>query len=191
MTLFSSTTIPSPSPLFSSHLDRSHPDDSIIKMLPDDAQSNDTIPKASERGAISHRVMHIQGPDIANTFIQAGCGKAELKRRTEKKESKEGDCLPLGINLSWMGMHIKRLGRRDLAFEVGMVDARGREGIIRISSFKVCPGQRCLSTLSQCSCCRNSQQYTSIGQYPFFTSRLTFPPGQRSQRHRGCIYLST
>jgi len=74
---------------------------------------------------------------MSKTYIQAGCPKAEFRRRLDKGKAKEGDLLPLGIELGWVGMHIRRLGRRDLAFEVGVVDSRGREGIIRISSFKV------------------------------------------------------
>ena len=137
MTLFSSTSVPSPSPLFISHLDEYHPESSIIRMIADNAHSGHMVAKTSERGSLSHQVIHIQGPDMSKTYIQAGCPKAEFRRRLDKGKAKEGDLLPLGIELGWVGMHIRRLGRRDLAFEVGVVDSRGREGIIRISSFKV------------------------------------------------------
>lgn len=45
--------------------------------------------------------------------------------------------IPLGVELPWIGMQVKRLSRRELSFEVGVVDSRGREGVIRCSSYKV------------------------------------------------------
>ena len=36
-----------------------------------------------------------------------------------------------------MGLQLRPLGKRPLSFEVGLVDMKGREGVIRCSSFKV------------------------------------------------------
>lgn len=137
MTLFSSTSIPCPSPLITSHLDKTYPERSLIQVLPDHASSSSMVAQNEQRGSLQHQVVHIQSPDISKTYIQAGCSKSECQRRLEKGKLKGGEVLPLGVELGWVGMHIKRLGRRDFAVEVGVVDARGREGAIRVSSFKV------------------------------------------------------
>lgn len=68
--------------------------------------------------SISGRVVHIQSPK-PDTFIQAG--------------GREG----LGVELPFFGIQFKRLGKRGVAFEIGVEDARGREGTIRLSSWKV------------------------------------------------------
>lgn len=47
------------------------------------------------------------------------------------------DCSPLGVELGWVGMQLKRLGRRGMAVEIGVVDKRRREGVVRCSSWKV------------------------------------------------------
>nr|KIR88364.1 hypothetical protein I308_01428 [Cryptococcus tetragattii IND107] len=47
--------------------------------------------------------------------------------------------VPLGVELPWIGMQVKKLSRRELSFEVGVVDSRGREGVIRCSSYKTDP----------------------------------------------------
>ena len=137
MVLFSSTAVPCPSPLFTSHTDKADPELSRIQTVADDSSSSGLVPKTQERGPLSHRVLHIQGPDPSKTYIQAGVSMTEHRRRLDKGKGRETDPLPLGVELGWIGMHIKRLGRRDLAIEVGILDGRGREGAIRISSFKV------------------------------------------------------
>ena len=59
----------------------------------------------------------------------------ETRRRRDKGKGKASDTL--GVELEWLGLQVKRLGRREMSFEVGVVDAKGREGVIRCSSFKV------------------------------------------------------
>jgi hypothetical protein len=76
-------------------------------------------------------VIHIQSPGPTATYIQAGA-----KGRGKGKGKEE--VLPLGIELPWVGLQVKRLGRRGMAFEFGIKDTRGVEGIIRLSSYKVC-----------------------------------------------------
>jgi len=75
-------------------------------------------------------VIHIQSPRPTRTYIQAG----DLKG----KGRDDGGALPLGIELPWVGIQIKRLGRKGIALEFGVMDHRGVEGIIRLSSYKVC-----------------------------------------------------
>jgi hypothetical protein len=41
------------------------------------------------------------------------------------------------VTLPWVAIQVKRLGTRDMAFEVGCVDTKGCEGVFRFSSFKV------------------------------------------------------
>lgn len=65
--------------------------------------------------SIASRVIHIQSPR-PDTFIQAR---------------------NLGIELPYLGIQFKRLGKRGVAFEVGIQDGRGREGVLRLSSWKV------------------------------------------------------
>jgi hypothetical protein len=80
----------------------------------------------TEKGNVVGQVIHIQSPDLRKTYIQAGASR----KGKEKAE-------PLGIELPWVGLQVKRLGRRAMSFEFGLVDARGREGVVRISSYKV------------------------------------------------------
>jgi hypothetical protein len=47
--------------------------------------------------------------------------------------------MPLGAELPFVHLQLKRLGQRGLAFEVGVVDVKGREGVIRCSSSQVRP----------------------------------------------------
>lgn len=80
-------------------------------------------PKHASR-SIAGKVVHVQSmrPD---TWIQAGSSRQAL-----------------GVELPYVGVQFKRLGKRGLAFEVGIEDQRGREGVIRLSSWKVRPALR-------------------------------------------------
>lgn len=81
-------------------------------------------------------VIHIQGPRMGLTYIQAG-SSSTISSKTSGKNKNED--LPLGVELPWVHFQVKRLGRRELAVEVGVVDLKGREGIVRCSSFQVSP----------------------------------------------------
>ena len=74
------------------------------------------------------QVIHIQSPRPTRTYIQAG-GNGKGKGREE--------ALPLGIELPWVGIQIKKLGNRGIALEFGIRDTKGVEGVIRLSSYKV------------------------------------------------------
>jgi hypothetical protein len=76
------------------------------------------------------QVIHIQSPRPTHTYVQAG-GFGKGKGREE--------AIPLGIELPWVGIQIKRLGNRGIALEFGVKDTKGVEGIIRLSSYKVRP----------------------------------------------------
>jgi hypothetical protein len=72
------------------------------------------------------------------TYLQCGLSVTEYRRRMEKGKMRAGEApIPLGLELPWLGMQVRRLGRREMGFEVGVVDARGREGVVRCTSFKV------------------------------------------------------
>jgi hypothetical protein len=74
------------------------------------------IPKHTAIGALSQPVIHLQSPTIRTTYIHAA---------------------PLGLTLPWLGLQFRRLGTRECALEVGVVDAHGNAGRIRCSSFQV------------------------------------------------------
>lgn len=76
-------------------------------------------------------MVHVQGPAIADTYIQAGSSA------TARKKGGEGVPLPLGLELPRVHFQLKRLGSRGFALEVGVLDLKGREGVIRCSTFQV------------------------------------------------------
>lgn len=86
--------------------------------------------------------MHLQSPDVGGTWMQAGLSVTEHRRRRavvvqRDLDGENGLEAPLGIELGWIGWQVKRLGRRHFSLEVGIVDAKGREGVVRCSTFKV------------------------------------------------------
>jgi len=142
LTLLSSTSTPPLSPLFTAHTDPAHPSQSIIEVLPDVQRSHTGLPKSETRGSLCHEVIHIQSPGMTGTYIQAGSTVSEHRRRLSNGKGKAQDVEPLGLEAPWAGFHIRPLGRRDFALELGVVDRRGREGIVRLSTFKVGPARR-------------------------------------------------
>ncbi|WVO21184.1 uncharacterized protein IAS62_002490 [Cryptococcus decagattii] len=142
LSLLSSTSSPALSPLFIAVTDSSSPN-SVITTINDNQQvekagSRITIPKNPAQGSIADQVIHIQSPDLRSTYIQAGCSQTAFRRSLKGKE-RDGMMVPLGVELPWIGMQVKKLSRRVLSFEVGVVDSRGREGVIRCSSYKTDP----------------------------------------------------
>ncbi|KAL0245698.1 hypothetical protein I308_104833 [Cryptococcus tetragattii IND107] len=142
LSLLSSTSSPALSPLFIAVTDSSSPN-SVITTINDNQQvekagSRITIPKNPTQGSIADQVIHIQSPDLRSTYIQAGCSQTAFRRSLKGKEQ-DDMMVPLGVELPWIGMQVKKLSRRELSFEVGVVDSRGREGVIRCSSYKTDP----------------------------------------------------
>ncbi|RSH81224.1 uncharacterized protein EHS24_008661 [Apiotrichum porosum] len=83
------------------------------------------VPKHAQTGSLASRVVHIQSPR-PDTWIQAG----DLPPSAST----------LGIELPWFGIQFKPLGvRRRVTIELGLVDARGRVGVVRLSSHKTEP----------------------------------------------------
>lgn len=148
LTLLDSSSKPPLSPLFHTHIDRDLPDDSFVCTLQDDTDKPDEatqsiastsktrayIPRTVPKGSTCHPVIHIQSPTIQTTYIQAGGSQARWKAKGKGKALE-----PLGVELPWLGLQIKRLGRREFAFEVGLVDGKGIEGRVRFSSFQTSP----------------------------------------------------
>lgn len=128
LTLLSSTSQPGLSPLFRVVTDHDHPE-SLIDVVPD-AEPHDLV--NDQRGSLFHYVIHLQSPTIARTYIQAGVSRAVQKATSAGMMEK-----PLGIELPWLGIQFRPLGTRPFSFEIGVMDPKGREGIIRVSSFKV------------------------------------------------------
>ncbi|KAJ9111111.1 hypothetical protein QFC19_001310 [Naganishia cerealis] len=84
-------------------------------------------------GRLFEPVIHIQSPTLRTTFIQAGAsaGAAAKSRGVGGTEDQ-----PLGITLPILGMQMRTLGGREVAFEVGVVDSRGVEGRVRGESWR-------------------------------------------------------
>ncbi|KAJ9092877.1 hypothetical protein QFC20_007250 [Naganishia adeliensis] len=82
-------------------------------------------PKHVAIGSLAQPVIHIQSPTIRTTYIQSG----SLSQ-------------PLGIELPWFGIQLRRSGGREVSLEVGVVDTQGNEGRIRFSSFQTTPTVR-------------------------------------------------
>lgn len=158
LTLLSSACQPALSPLITSHTDSSDPKRSLITVLPDtlsrprpakrkwDAQPDEGeyVPvHPPKRGDLADTVIHIQGPRLGETYIQAG-SSASLATGTGSSGQSDvtgspAPVPPLGVQLPWLHFQLKRLGARSMAVEVGVLDLRGVEGVIRCSSFQVGP----------------------------------------------------
>ncbi|WVQ72637.1 hypothetical protein IAR50_002196 [Cryptococcus sp. DSM 104548] len=146
LTLLSSTSSPALSPLFFPVTASSEPS-SLISVVDDSEDAEDypaapnrlVIPKNIPQGSISHPVIHIQSPDPRTAYIQAGCPLDTCNGLAGTLLDRDERHRPLGVELPWVSFQVKRLGHRDMSFEVGVVDAKGREGIVRLSSFKTEP----------------------------------------------------
>ena len=86
----------------------------------------------------------MQGKKARKTYIQIGRSKTEMTATGAKRRrlsiggaNEEGAVQALGVELPWVHLQLKRLGQRGMAFEVGVVDVKGRQGIIRCSSSQV------------------------------------------------------
>ncbi|WVO12528.1 hypothetical protein L204_100128 [Cryptococcus depauperatus] len=142
LTLLSSTSSPALSPLFVSYSDPSS-SDTLITVLNDSEHNerseeinrSNIVPRKFQQGFIIHPVIHIQSPNPRRAYIQAGCSTTSYNFCL-RNGVKSQDCLPLGVALPCIGLQLRRLGQRDVSFEVGVVDSRKREGVIRCSSFK-------------------------------------------------------
>jgi len=143
LTLFSSSSS-HPLSLFSTHTDPTHPSDSLVALLSDStsllvpsSQQPSTArlkliqppstTTSTKDGSCAHTVLQIQSPVLNKTYIR--CPPAN-----SSWNSKGG----LGIKLPWVHVQVRDLAR-DWSFEIGVVDAAGREGKIRCSTFQKSP----------------------------------------------------
>ncbi|ORX40563.1 hypothetical protein BD324DRAFT_611289 [Kockovaella imperatae] len=137
LTLLSSTSIPPISPLFTQQSDPSS-SKSIITVIHDDEEigrQSYIRPRNPTKGALKHRVVHIQSPNLTDTYTQMGSDPPT--GHTQGPESRSGK--PIGATHPWICLQLRRLGRRHFSLEVGLVDSRGKHGIVRCSSFQTTP----------------------------------------------------
>lgn len=80
----------------------------------------DTEHGRGEGYTLSQTVLHIQSPTLRTTYIR--CPPAPAGS--------------LGLKHPWMHLQVRNMGR-EWAFEVGVVDRVGTEGIVRLSTFQV------------------------------------------------------
>ncbi|EIW72012.1 hypothetical protein TREMEDRAFT_66672 [Tremella mesenterica DSM 1558] len=133
LSLFSSTSQP-PLTTFFTHLSPLHPKESFITLLPDSSTSSRSkyhhVPRHPTPGTLSEPVIHIQSPTLNKTYIQSGSSKTSFTQNRIK---------PLGIELPFITFQFRPLGKRHVCFEIGLVDTKGLEGVVRISSFQKDP----------------------------------------------------
>ncbi|RPD55995.1 hypothetical protein L227DRAFT_656524 [Lentinus tigrinus ALCF2SS1-6] len=147
VSLFSSTGS-DPLSLFSSKADTSLQSDSFICLLHDatsqpapspprsmitanDPDEDDAHAPTSPNYALDQTVLHIQSPTVKTTYIL--CPPAHLNGAIRGRGG--GD---LGLKHPWIHFQVRNMGR-EWAFEVGIVDQSGREGILRCSTFQKRP----------------------------------------------------
>ncbi|KAI0631035.1 hypothetical protein C8Q77DRAFT_179077 [Trametes polyzona] len=143
VSLFSSTGS-EPLSLFSSHTDTSLPTDSLICLL-NDATSEPKPPtpkklidlsedsdEASPDYPLGQTVLHIQSPTIRKTYIRSPPAVVGHGSGAAPSTGKH-----LGLKHPWIHLQVRNL-HREWAFEVGLVDQSGREGIVRCATFQVC-----------------------------------------------------
>ncbi|EIW55300.1 uncharacterized protein TRAVEDRAFT_153672 [Trametes versicolor FP-101664 SS1] len=157
VSLFSSTGS-DPLSLFASHADTSLPSDSFVCILNDAASqptpptprklmdlSDDIEESSSPDYALGQSVLHIQSPTIRTTYIR--CPPAGGSRASHRH---------LGLKHPWIHLQVRNL-HREWAFEVGLADQSGREGVVRCATFQKEPNLK-------------------LGSPPLLLLPLSFPP---------------
>ncbi|KAI0764603.1 hypothetical protein BD413DRAFT_169325 [Trametes elegans] len=142
VSLFSSTGS-DPLSLFSEHTDAALPSDSFTCIL-DDATSEPAPPAprklisvdddqgvSSPDYTLGQSVLHIQSPTTRTTFIRCPPKAVSNSHHNAVRRSTAA----LGLKHPWIHLQVRSL-RREWAFEVGIVDQSGREGIIRCATFQ-------------------------------------------------------
>ncbi|KAI0350843.1 hypothetical protein OH77DRAFT_993128 [Trametes cingulata] len=168
VSLFSSTGS-EPLSLFSTHCDVSLPSDSFICLL-NDATSRPTPPEPQKLidlkpeveaslpdYALAQSVLHIQSPTVRTTYIR--CPPVSVRTSDGPAASRElaqGPSRHLGLKHPWVHLQVRNQ-HREWAFEVGIVDQAGREGIVRCATFQKEPKLK-------------------LGNRPLLLLPLSFPP---------------
>ncbi|KAI0822969.1 hypothetical protein BC628DRAFT_629201 [Trametes gibbosa] len=142
VSLFSSTGS-DPLNLFGSHVDSALPSDSFICILNDTTSEppppppqkltdlNDTADESLPDYALGQSVLHIQSPAIRDTWIRS----PPTQSRSGSQETSRETNMHLGLKHSWIHLQVRNV-HREWAFEVGLVDQSGREGIVRCATFQ-------------------------------------------------------
>ncbi|KAL7418421.1 hypothetical protein Q5752_006879 [Cryptotrichosporon argae] len=91
---------------------------------------------AAERGATADPVVQLASPRLATCYLQLGAGPSSIRGAGAEAG---GHKLALGSRLAHLSMQVRRLGTREFAVEVGVHDARGVRGVIRLSTHKKAP----------------------------------------------------
>ena len=94
------------------------PEDSAERSDHNDTANANTV--ALEGYRLHQTVLHVQSPTMRTTYVRCP------RRRRDS----------LGLKHPWMHLQVRNLGR-EWAFEVGLVDRAGREGVVRCSTFQV------------------------------------------------------
>ncbi|TBU62632.1 hypothetical protein BD310DRAFT_917848 [Dichomitus squalens] len=142
VSLFSSTGS-DPLGLFQTHTDSTLPADSVICLLNDTTSQPVPPPPQtlitatgleddtaqSPNYNLDQTVLHLQSPTLRTTYIR--CPPA-----APAAPGKAGSRAHLGLKHAWMHLQVRNMGR-EWAFEVGVVDRSGREGVVRCSTFQV------------------------------------------------------
>ncbi|EJF57355.1 hypothetical protein DICSQDRAFT_69627 [Dichomitus squalens LYAD-421 SS1] len=162
VSLFSSTGS-DPLGLFQTHTDSTLPADSVICLLNDTTSQPVPPPPQtlitatgleddtaqSPNYTLDQTVLHLQSPTLRTTYIR--CPPA-----APAAPGKAGSRAYLGLKHAWMHLQVRNMGR-EWAFEVGVVDRSGREGVVRCSTFQ-------------------KQPKLKLGVLPLLLLPLSFPP---------------
>ncbi|KAI9063764.1 hypothetical protein FKP32DRAFT_1592174 [Trametes sanguinea] len=163
VSLFSSTGS-DPLGLFSTHADASLPSDSFICILNDATSQPPPSPSrvlvdsqqdsedVSPNYALCQTVLHIQSPTLRTTFIRC----PPLQARNADRVRSGGSKQHLGLKHPWVHIQVRNM-HKEWAFEVGIVDQSGREGIVRCATFQREPKLK-------------------LGSRPILLLPLSFPP---------------
>ena len=141
VSLFSSTGS-DPLSLFVTKTDESLPSDSFVCLLNDSTSTPAPQPpralvaggaldedgdedSPSPNYTLDQTVLHIQSPTVRTTYI-----------RCPPVSPRGGAFGHLGLKHPWVHLQVRNMGR-EWAFEVGIVDQSGREGVVRCATFQV------------------------------------------------------
>ena len=144
VSLFSSTGS-EPLSLFETHTDNSLASDSFLCLLNDATsqpappppqaliaatgfeEQHETAP--SPNYTLDQTVLHIQSPTLRTTYIRCPPAVPGVPGRGSSSRY-------LGLKHPWIHLQVRNMGR-EWAFEVGIVDQSGREGVVRCCTFQV------------------------------------------------------
>lgn len=148
VSLFSSTGS-DPLELFFVHQDTSLPSDSFVCILNDSSShpapppprtlitaigpdDNEAAP-APPNYTLDQNVLHMQSPTLRSTYIRCPPSGRDGPAGSSRASTSGGH---LGLKHPWVHLQVRNM-EREWAFEVGIIDHSGREGVIRCATFQV------------------------------------------------------